>query len=159
MAKMGGAKAIAEALARKAKTVKSAQLTTWLLGLAVFFDDYANSLIVGPIMRPVTDKLGVSREKLAFVIDATASPINPTSKPIQVDIIANPAIGDALKSVGIQADGFGVFLETIPYRFYNILILAFVVISAITLREFGPMLKAERRARRGEVLSTTKIYL
>lgn len=50
---MGGAKAIAEALARKAKTVKSAQLTTWLLGLAVFFDDYANSLIVGPIMRPV----------------------------------------------------------------------------------------------------------
>lgn len=58
VAKMGGAKAIAEALARKAKTVKSAQLTTWLLGLAVFFDDYANSLIVGPIMRPVTDKLG-----------------------------------------------------------------------------------------------------
>lgn len=157
VAKMGGAKAIAEALARKAKTVKSAQLTTWLLGLAVFFDDYANSLIVGPIMRPVTDKLGVSREKLAFVIDATAAPIAGLAIISTWIGLEVGLIGDTLKSVGIQADGFGVFLETIPYRFYNILILAFVVISAITLREFGPMLKAERRARRGEVLSTTEI--
>ncbi|MGU8808828.1 Na+/H+ antiporter NhaC family protein [Clostridium perfringens] len=157
VAKMGGAKAIAEALARKAKTVKSAQLTTWLLGLAVFFDDYANSLIVGPIMRPVTDKLGVSREKLAFVIDATAAPIAGLAIISTWIGLEVGLIGDALKSVGIQADGFGVFLETIPYRFYNILILAFVVISAITLREFGPMLKAERRARRGEVLSTIEI--
>lgn len=156
VAKMGGAKAIAEALARKAKTVKSAQLTTWLLGLAVFFDDYANSLIVGPIMRPVTDKLGVSREKLAFIIDATAAPIAGLAIISTWIGLEVGLIGDALKSVGIQADGFGVFLETIPYRFYNILILAFVVISAITLREFGPMLKAERRARRGEVLSTTE---
>ncbi len=127
---MGGAKAIAEALARKAKTVKSAQLTTWLLGLAVFFDDYANSLIVGPIMRPVTDKLGVSREKLAFVIDATAAPIAGLAIISTWIGLEVGLIGDALKSVGIQADGFGVFLETIPYRFYNILILAFVVISA-----------------------------
>lgn len=156
VAKMGGAKAIAEALARKAKTVKSAQLTTWLLGLAVFFDDYANSLIVGPIMRPVTDKLGVSREKLAFIIDATAAPIAGLAIISTWIGLEVGLIGDALKSVGIEADGFGVFLETIPYRFYNILILAFVVISAITLREFGPMLKAERRARRGEVLSTTE---
>lgn len=156
VAKMGGAKAIAEALARKAKTVKSAQLTTWLLGLAVFFDDYANSLIVGPIMRPVTDKLGVSREKLAFIIDATAAPIAGLAIISTWIGLEVGLIGDALKSVGIQVDGFGVFLETIPYRFYNILILAFVVISAITLREFGPMLKAERRARRGEVLSTTE---
>lgn len=156
VAKMGGAKAIAEALARKAKTVKSAQLTTWLLGLAVFFDDYANSLIVGPIMRPVTDKLGVSREKLAFIIDATAAPIAGLAIISTWIGLEVGLIGDALKSVGIEADGFGVFLETIPYRFYNILILAFVVISAITLREFGPMLKAERRTRRGEVLSNTE---
>lgn len=153
VAKMGGAKAIAEALARKAKTVKSAQLTTWLLGLAVFFDDYANSLIVGPIMRPVTDKLGVSREKLAFVIDATAAPIAGLAIISTWIGLEVGLIGDALKSVGIQADGFGVFLETIPYRFYNILILAFVVILAVSLREFGPMLKAERRARKGIVES------
>lgn len=157
VAKMGGAKAIAEALAKKAKTVKSAQLTTWLLGLAVFFDDYANSLIVGPIMRPVTDKLGVSREKLAFVIDATAAPIAGLAIISTWIGLEVGLIGDALQSVGIEADGFGVFLETIPYRFYNILILAFVVITSITLREFGPMLNAERRARKGEVSPLTEI--
>lgn len=151
VAKMGGAKAIAEALAKKAKTVKSAQLTTWLLGLAIFFDDYANALIVGPIMRPVTDKLGVSREKLAFVIDATAAPIAGIaiiSTWIGLEI---GLIGDAFNSIGMKVDGFGVFLQTIPYRFYNILILAFVVISAITLKEFGPMLSAEKKARKAKI--------
>lgn len=148
VAKMGGAKAIAEALAKKAKTVKSVQLTTWLLGLAVFFDDYANALIVGPIMRPVTDKLGISREKLAFIIDATAAPIAGLaiiSTWIGLEI---GLIGDAFSSIGIQVDGFSVFLQTIPYRFYNILILVFVFISAVTLREFGPMLSAEKKARK-----------
>lgn len=148
VAKMGGAKAIAEALARKAKTVKSVQLTTWLLGLAVFFDDYANALIVGPIMRPVIDKLGISREKLAFIIDATAAPIAGLaiiSTWIGIEI---GLIGDAFSSIGIQVDGFSVFLQTIPYRFYNILILVFVFISAVTLREFGPMLSAEKKARK-----------
>ena len=148
VAKMGGAKAIAEALARKAKTVKSVQLTTWLLGLAVFFDDYANALIVGPIMRPVTDKLGISREKLAFIIDATAAPIAGLaiiSTWIGLEI---GLIGDAFSSIGINVDGFSVFLQTIPYRFYNILILIFVFITAVTLREFGPMLSAEKKARR-----------
>ena len=148
VAKMGGAKAIAEALARKAKTVKSVQLTTWLLGLEVFFDDYANALIVGPIMRPVTDKLGISRAKLAFIIDATAAPIAGLaiiSTWIGLEI---GLIGDAFSSIGINVDGFSVFLQTIPYRFYNILILVFVFITAITLREFGPMLSAEKKARK-----------
>lgn len=147
VAKMGGAKAIAEALARKAKTVKSVQLTTWLLGLAVFFDDYANALIVGPIMRPVTDKLGISRAKLAFIIDATAAPIAGLaiiSTWIGLEI---GLIGDAFSSIGMNVDGFSIFLQTIPYRFYNILILVFVFITAVTLREFGPMLNAEKKAR------------
>lgn len=159
VAKMGGAKAIAEALAKKAKTVKSAQLTTWLLGLAIFFDDYANALIVGPIMRPVIDKLGVSREKLAFVIDATAAPIAGIaiiSTWIGLEI---GLIGDAFNSIGMKVDGFGIFLQTIPYRFYNILILAFVVISAITLKEFGPMLSAERKARRAKRVEEVELAI
>ena len=73
--KMGGAKTIAQAFTERADTPRKAQLFTWFLGLIVFFDDYANSLIVGPIMRPVMDKLKVSREKLAFVVDATAAPV------------------------------------------------------------------------------------
>lgn len=147
VAKMGGAKAIAEALAKKAKTAKSAQLITWFLGICVFFDDYANSLIVGPIMRPVADKMKISRERLAFIIDATAAPIAglaiiSTWIGLEVSLIS-----EGFESIGVEASGFGVFLQTIPYRFYNILILAFIVITALTLKEFGPMRKAEIAAR------------
>ena len=152
VAKMGGARAIAEALAKRAKTVRSVQITTFLLGLAVFFDDYANSLIVGPIIRPVSDKLHISREKLAFIIDATAAPIAGLAIISTWIGLEVGLIGDAFNSIGMNVDPFGIFLETIPYRFYNILILAFVLISAITLREFGPMYKAEVRARNGQVV-------
>ena len=148
VAKMGGAKAIAEALAKKAKTAKSTQLITWLLGICVFFDDYANSLIVGPIMRPVADKMKISRERLAFIIDATAAPIAGLAIISTWIGLEVSLINDGFASIGVEANGFGVFLQTIPYRFYNILILLFIVITAITLREFGPMRKAEIAARK-----------
>lgn len=154
--KIGGAKAVAEALAKKAKTVKSVQITTFLLGLAVFFDDYANALIVGPIMRPVADKMKISREKLAFVIDATAAPIAGLAIISTWIGLEVGLIGDAFNSIGQNIDAFGVFLQTIPFRFYNILILAFVLISALMLREFGPMYKAEKNARKGIVHSGEK---
>ena len=146
--KMGGAKALADAFAKRADTPRKAQLFTWILGLCVFFDDYANSLIVGPIMRPVMDKLKVSREKLAFVVDATAAPVAgiaiiSTWIGLEISLIAA-----GFKSVGVtNVTGFGIFLQTIPYRFYNIFILIFIVISALTLYEFGPMKKAEQKAR------------
>ena len=152
VAKMGGARAIAQALAKRAKTVRSVQITTFLLGLAVFFDDYANSLIVGPIMRPVADKMKISREKLAFIIDATAAPIAGLAIISTWIGLEVGLIGDAFTSIGQEVDAFGIFLQTIPFRFYNILILVFVVISAFTLREFGPMYKAEVRARKGQVV-------
>ena len=151
VAKMGGAKAIAEALAKKAKTVKSTQLTTWLLGLCVFFDDYANALIVGPIMRPVADKMKLSREKLSFIIDATAAPVAGLAIISTWIGLEVSLIGEGFKAIGFEESGFGVFLQTIPYRFYNILILAFIVITAVTLKEFGPMRKAEIAARKGKV--------
>ena len=147
--KMGGAKALADAFAKRADTPRKAQLFTWILGLCVFFDDYANSLIVGPIMRPVMDKLKVSREKLAFVVDATAAPVAgiaiiSTWIGLEISLIAA-----GFKSVGAtNVTGFGIFLQTIPYRFYNIFILIFIVISAATLYEFGPMKKAEQAARK-----------
>ena len=156
VAKMGGARAIAEMLARKAKNVKSVQMTTFLLGLAVFFDDYANSLIVGPIIRPVADKMKISREKLAFIIDATAAPIAGLAIISTWIGLEVGLIGDAFNSIGKSVDAFGVFLQTIPFRFYNILILVFVVVSALTLREFGPMYKAEMRARKGKVFNSKK---
>ncbi|TCQ03051.1 Na+/H+ antiporter NhaC family protein [Serpentinicella alkaliphila] len=151
---MGGARAVAEALAKRAKSPISAQLVTWVLGLFIFFDDYANALIVGPIMRPVTDKMKISRERLAFIIDATAAPIAGLaliSTWIGYEI---GLIKDAYGSIGQEVNAYGVFISTIPYRFYNILILAFIVISAVLLKEFGPMYNAEKRARTtGKVLA------
>ena len=150
--KMGGAKAVAESLAKKAKTPRSAQLMTWFLGLLVFFDDYANALIVGPIMRPVTDKFKISREKLAFIIDATAAPIAGialVSTWIGYEI---GLIKTGYEAIGLDINPYNIFISTIPYRFYNILMLLFVVFTAVLMKEFGPMLTAERRARRGEGL-------
>ncbi len=154
--KMGGAKALADALAKRADTPRKAQLITEFLGLCVFFDDYANSLIVGPIMRPVMDKLKVSREKLAFVVDATAAPVAgiaiiSTWIGLEISLITQ-----GFSSIGMKVSGFGIFLQTIPFRFYNILILVFIVMTAVTLYEFGPMKKAEQKARKRKASDPVK---
>lgn len=151
ISKMGGAKAVAVTLSKKSKSRVSAQIITFLLGLIVFFDDYANSLIVGPIMRPVFDKMKISREKLAFIVDATAAPIAgiaiiSTWVGYEIGLIQS-----GFDSINVAQNGFNIFLQTMPYRFYNIFMLCFVVASAVTLREFGPMKKAEELARRGDL--------
>lgn len=148
VSKMGGAKAVAESLAKRAKGPRSAQMITWVLGLLIFFDDYANSLIVGPIMRPVTDKLRIAREKLAFIIDATAAPIAGIALISTWVAYEVGLIKDAYASIGVDANAYGIFIQTIPYRFYNILILAFIVFSALMLKDFGSMLKAQIRAKK-----------
>ena len=112
--KMGGAKAVAESLSKKAKSSKGAQIISILLGILVFFDDYANSLIVGPIMRPVYDKIKISREKLAFVIDATAAPIAGLAIISTWIGLEVGLIHDAFNGLNIEVDYFGIFLITIP---------------------------------------------
>ncbi|MGX4600617.1 Na+/H+ antiporter NhaC family protein [Faecalimicrobium sp. JNUCC 81] len=160
VAKMGGAKAIAEALAKRAKTPKGTQMITWFSGLLVFFDDYANSLIIGPMMRPVADKMKISRERLAFIIDATAAPIAGLAIISTWIGLEVGLINDAFVGIGVETDAFGVFLNTIPYRFYNILILAFIVVTTLLMKDFGPMRKAELKARRSGLtnleVATTK---
>lgn len=151
---LGGARAIAFALSKRAKGPISTQVVTWLLGIFIFFDDYANSLIVGPMMRPVTDKNLVSREKLSFIIDATAAPIAgialiSTWVGAEISYIRE---GLSLASIS-DVIPYNLFVTTIPFRFYNILMLFFVLISALTLKDFGPMLRAEKRARSGQVRS------
>ncbi|EKM3877481.1 Na+/H+ antiporter NhaC family protein [Campylobacter upsaliensis] len=146
--KMGGAKAIALQFAKRAKTAISAQLNTWFIGLLIFFDDYANLLIVGPIMRPLADKFKISREKFTFIIDSTAAPVAgiaiiSTWIGLEVSLIKN-----AYASIGIDnISAFGIFVETIPYRFYNIFMLFFVALTAIMGREFGSMYAAQIRAK------------
>ena len=150
--KMGGTKAVAIWLSKKAKTGVSAQISTWVMGLFVFFDDYANSLIVGPIMRPITDKFKVSREKLAFIIDATAAPIAVLAVISTWVGLEISLIKQGYELIGItNVNAFSIFVETMPYRFYNLFMLFFIVCTAFMGREFAGMLKAERRARAGEL--------
>jgi Na+/H+ antiporter NhaC len=152
MNRSGGVVGIVRSLARRATTPRRGSLTAWLLGLLVFFDDYANTIIIGPTLRPVTDKLRISREKLAYFVDSTAAPVASIaiiSTWIGTEI---GLIGDALQDVGSDLDPYKVFLETLPYRFYPILALAFGFLVAVMGRDFGAMAKAESRARSGEVL-------
>lgn len=152
--KMGGTKAIAEALAKKAHTSRGAQVVTAILGCLVFFDDYANTLIVGPTMRPLTDKLKVSREKLSYIVDSTAAPVVglafvSTWVGYEIGIMT-----DAYAQLGVDINGFEIFFRTIPYTFYNLFAIVLVFAIALLNRDFGPMYKAEKRARTtGKVLA------
>ena len=102
------------------------------------------------MMRPVTDKMKISRERLAFVIDATAAPVAGLAIISTWIGLEVGLIGDGFNAIGVEANAFSVFLNTIPFRFYNILILGFIVLTSIMLKDFGPMREAELRARRGE---------
>jgi Na+/H+ antiporter NhaC len=155
LAKMGATRAIVDAVRPFATTPMRGQLTTWLAGLAIFFDDYSNTLIVGNTMRPVTDRLKVSREKLAYIVDSTAAPVSAivfvsTWVGFEISLIADGlAIGVAQGAAEATVSPFGIFISSIPYLFYPIFALLLVVILILSRRDFGPMLAAERRARAG----------
>ncbi len=149
----GGTRAVVQKMARWACNARRGQLTTWFAGLLVFFDDYANCMIIGPTMRPVFDKLRISRAKLAYIVDSTAAPV--ASIMIGTWLATEISmIDEGLKSVreagapafltGVSA--FEAFWYSIPYRFYAILALVMVVLVALLQRDFGPMRSAERRA-------------
>ena len=151
----GGMQGVVNLILKWANNVKRASLATIGMGMSIFFDDYANSLVVGNTMRPVTDKMKISREKLAYLVDSTAAPIAclalvTTWVGFQVGLI-----GDALESVGYtDMGGYAVFIQTIPYSFYPILALFLTIIVASTGRDFGPMYHAELKAREQTTLNT-----
>lgn len=146
MSKSGGTTGIANLLIPLARTRKSGLLATWLSGIIIFFDDYANTLVVGNLMRPLTDKLKISREKLAFIVDATSAPVASIfliSSWIGYEV---GLIQDGFKSIGSDLNAYNVFIDTIIFRFYPIAMLIFIPITILMKRDFGPMLKAERYA-------------
>jgi Na+/H+ antiporter NhaC len=148
----GGTIGLAKQITKLAKTAKSGMIASWLLGLAIFFDDYANSLIIGNMMRPITDKLKVSREKLAYIVDSTAAPI------ASIVIISTwvgyevGLISDGLNSIGSTQNAYDVFISSIPYSFYPIAAIFFVFLTSFLERDFGPMLSFERKARNSKVV-------
>lgn len=147
ISKNGGTVGISNLVTKLAKTAKSGMLSSWLMGLFIFFDDYANTLIIGNMMRPITDKLRISREKLAYLVDSTSAPV------ASIFIISSwigfelGLIATGLRSVNSDINSYELLLQTIPYRFYPIAALFFVFLVAYTQRDFGPMYKAEVRAR------------
>lgn len=155
MSRAGGTHGIVRLLEPLATTPRRAQVATWLLGVLIFFDDYSNTLIVGNAMRPVTDGHRVSREKLSYLVDSTAAPvacIALVSTWIGYEV---SLLGDALRAGGSPLNPFTVFLASIPFAFYPVLALVTNLTSAVTGRDWGPMLRAERRARSGEVFAPT----
>lgn len=132
-----------------ARSRRGGQLLTWCLGLIVFIDDYANTLLLGSTMRPVTDRLKISREKLAFLVDSTAAPVSGlalVSTWVATEL-STMQTGYADAGIDIGNDTFGIFIQTIPTRFYILYALAFVFICGLLCRDFGPMLTAEQRAQ------------
>jgi Na+/H+ antiporter NhaC len=142
----GGMQGMVDKMSRAAKTPASTQIVTWLMGVAIFFDDYANTLLVGQTMKPVTDKQKISREKLAYLVDSTAAPIASIALISTWIGYEMSLIEDGFKALSIDRNVYQVFLQSIVHRYYAIFTLAFVFAIAYFHRDFGPMLKAERRA-------------
>ena len=147
----GGLQGIAGWLLKWARSARSTRMVAMISGLVIFIDDYANTLIVGPTMRPLTDRQNISREKLAFIVDATAAPIAgialvSTWVGFEVGQLSNP-------DLNIGMDGYAVLLNSLGFRFYCFGMIAFVFWNCWTGADFGPMAAAERRARNGKVIA------
>jgi Na+/H+ antiporter NhaC len=150
----GGMKGVVDKVSRYAKTAISGQVATWFLGVAIFFDDYANTLVVGNTMRPVTDRLRISREKLSYLVDSTAAPISAVAF---ITTWIGAELGyiegglDKIAMAGHTVPGdpspYGIFISSLQYSFYPLLTLIFMLMLVLRNRDYGPMLKAERRAR------------
>lgn len=150
--KSGGVRGIVKSLSNRVRSSRSTQLYTWLMGILIFFDDYTNTLVVGNTMRPLTDKWKISREKLSYIVDSTAAPVASIAVISTWIGFEISLIDQSLKAYNINADAYELLLSSLPYRFYSILALIFVFLIFFMRRDFGPMLKAERRAATGKVL-------
>jgi len=163
MSRGGGTHGVVDALSGLAKNRSRGQFISWISALFIFFDDYANTLIRGNALRPMTDRLLISREKLAYIVDSTAAPLAvcaviTTWIGFEITQISNSLSSlasqteDAVLATQLQAgadNAFIIFLDSIPYLFYPILALVFVLLIIVMKKDFGPMLEAERRAASG----------
>ena len=146
----GGFEAAARRMAGKLNSRRKVNLLCQAFCTLFFFDDYANALISGPVLRPVTDKAGVSREKLSYIVDSTAAPLAGIAVISSWVAVEVSVIQEGLDAAGVNASAFQIFFHSIPYCFYCVFALAFILLLTFMGREYGPMLDAERRAMRGK---------
>ncbi|MGB5258796.1 MAG: Na+/H+ antiporter NhaC family protein [Woeseiaceae bacterium] len=155
----GGMVGIVERIMPFARTPRRGQGVVALLGLSIFFDDYANTMIVGNATRPMSDRLHISREKLAYLVDSTAAPVSTIAVITTWIGFQLGLIDSAVKGLeGIDQTPYVLFLNSILYSFYPFLAIFFVFLVIYTGKDFGPMYKAEMRARQtGEVKRTSSV--
>ncbi len=143
----GGFKGIILWLLRWVKGGKSAQAATALMGILCFIDDYTNAIIVGSMMQPITDRFRVSREKLAFLVDATSAPIAGLAVISTWIAYEVSLLGSVGRELGIEKGGYSMFFDALSFRFYCLLMIAFVFVHIFMGREFGPMKAAQEKAQ------------
>ena len=150
----GGMQGMVNWLSRRARGPRSGQLMTFLMDLCIFFDDYSNTLVVGNTMRPVADKLKVSREKLAYIVDSTSAPVVAVAFVTTWIGAELSYIQGGINAIGLDVSAYSVFIHSLAYSFYPFLTLGFVLMIILSGRDYGPMLKAERKARMASATET-----
>ncbi len=143
----GGIAGAISILSKLARGPRTTQFITSLMGTLIFIGDYSNAMLVGPTMRPLTDKYKVSREKLAYIVDSTSAPIAglafvSTWIGYEVGLFNSVA-----ENIGLDSDGYSMFFDALPFRFYCILTILFVMINAVSGRDYGTMRRAQTRAK------------
>jgi Na+/H+ antiporter NhaC len=147
--RLGGSHAVRNWATERIDTKRKAGVAAWLLGIVLFFDDYANTAVVGSTMKDISDNLGVSREKLSYLVDSTAAPVATLAisswVAFQLSMIESGYEATDLAASEIP-NSFEVFLQSIPYNMYSILAIVMVGIVVLSRRDYGEMLTAEHRA-------------
>ncbi len=145
--KNGGMQGVVNKLTKYATTARSGQLVTWLLGIAIFFDDYANTLVVGNTMRPVTDRLKISRQKLAYIVDSTAAPVAAIAFVTTWIGAELSYIQSGISHIGLNLSPYEVFFNSLAYSFYPVFTLVFIFFLIYRRVDYGLMYFAEINAR------------
>lgn len=145
MEKSGGGRAFATSVTKFLNTRVKAQLGTWFGGLIIFFSDLGTPLIIGPVFETLYDKLKISREKLAWIIDSTSSPVAVMVPFIGWGVYIMGLINQEYERLGITENDFTAFMNSLPFFIYPILAVLIVPVIILTKFDFGPMKNAEKR--------------
>ena len=154
--KAGGSAAFGKWAEKHIKSKTGAVFCSFALGVLIFIDDYFNCLTVGSVMRPVTDGHRVSRAKLAYIIDATAAPICMIAPISSWAAAVSEYTSSVTDAAGAEISSLALFVKAIPYNFYSLLTLVFIVAITLMKFDYGPMRRHEKNAEKGDLFTYGK---
>lgn len=146
MEKSGGAQAFSKSVYKYVNTKLKAQFCAWLGGILIFFSDLGTPLLVGPVFRPLFDKLKISREKLAWILDSTSSPVAILVPFIGWGVYIMGLIQAEFDNLHVEQSDYSTFVAAIPFQIYAILAILMIPLVALTKKDFSQMKKAEHEA-------------